>query len=273
MTPQRPRDCRMMHLGGQGHLLEGDTHAHVSVISVLLRCKPSLKSGLMRKRSSAAGFSLVELLVVVTIVLILAGMAVPAIRLSMANLKKTACVNNLQQLSLAFSFYRNEHEQRFPSNGLNGSARWVTKLSPYLVSDITKNPIGYSMPVVHCPLTPASLIRSGTVGAYGCYGINVTIAPWTDAELGLTYFQVNNPSSKVLLAELSYLSYKGVGGNNSAIIGTGPFPPNPTGPAANHRTDGNPANGPEGPSNYLFADGHVETLTTCPVALSFSGTQ
>ncbi len=223
-----------------------------------------------RPRAGAASFSLVELLAAVAILAVLASLAFPAFDLARGQARQIACVNNLRQLSLAFSLYRNDHDNHFPSSGIISSNRWLNQLIPYVQANST-NANAYAVPLFHCPLTPRSAYA--VQGVNGCYGINGAIAPYQNTP-GLGYFAVQSPSTKVLLGELSYLRYKETPYNTPAVIdGTAPYPASPYGAAANHRRDLNPDHGPSGPSNYLFCDGHVETLTNWPGAAAFNPAQ
>jgi prepilin-type N-terminal cleavage/methylation domain-containing protein/prepilin-type processing-associated H-X9-DG protein len=61
-----------------------------------------------------AGFSLVELLVVITIVGILLGMLLPAVQAAREASRRTSCSNNLKQLGVALHSYHAQHG-RFPA--------------------------------------------------------------------------------------------------------------------------------------------------------------
>ena len=54
-----------------------------------------------RRRSDSRGFTLVELLVVITIIGMLMGLILPAIQGAREHGRRIKCVNNLHQLSLA----------------------------------------------------------------------------------------------------------------------------------------------------------------------------
>jgi len=66
-----------------------------------------------------AGFSLIELLVVVTIIGILMSMLMPALARAREAARRSVCASNLRQIGLAFSMYADEWDGKLPPNENN----------------------------------------------------------------------------------------------------------------------------------------------------------
>jgi prepilin-type N-terminal cleavage/methylation domain-containing protein/prepilin-type processing-associated H-X9-DG protein len=87
-------------------------------------CQPrrSTKAG----ARSAAGFTLVELLVVIGIIAVLIAMLLPALNKAREQARATKCLSNLRQLAIALVSYCNNNKGSFPGQGQRGGGNnWI----------------------------------------------------------------------------------------------------------------------------------------------------
>lgn len=215
---------------------------------------------------------MVELLTTVAIVGMLAVLLVSSVKNIQTSAMSVNCLSNLRQISAGLHSFAAENGGRFPGYGQTWQERWMQKVSPYLNLAPEK---AYQEALYHCPLVPKGRYKPGASNpGEGIYGLSIAIAP-LDSSIGASIQTIANPSKKILLADKNYAAYRGIGagGGGPILQSTAPFPQHIEGAAANHRKDGDPSHGPSGPTNYLFVDGHVETLEEWPGTYGFSLTR
>ncbi len=106
------------------------------------------------------GFTLVELLVVITIIGILTSMLLPAINTARESARATQCANNVRNMGIACQMYGNQNKDAIPAGmagGAGGTNSGLVELLPYLeaanlYSAMTAGgAAGVPVPIFQCP--------------------------------------------------------------------------------------------------------------------------
>ena len=112
------------------------------------RSQFQLKGSNMKNRRY---FSLVELLVVIAVIAILAGLLLPALNQARRKAQSISCLTNQKQTFLALNAYADDHDEMFPvvhsgtfehMEELSGDPQWFTPL---------QSGYGYSLIYLRCP--------------------------------------------------------------------------------------------------------------------------
>jgi prepilin-type N-terminal cleavage/methylation domain-containing protein/prepilin-type processing-associated H-X9-DG protein len=107
---------------------------------------------------STGGFTLVELLVTISIIGVLVGLLLPAVQAARESGRRTSCQNNLKQIGLAMEQFH-MHMKRYPSGSLQSTQDgdptgvagfgWAPQLLPYLQQEALYNFLGLPRSQLH----------------------------------------------------------------------------------------------------------------------------
>jgi prepilin-type processing-associated H-X9-DG protein len=129
--------------------------------------------------------TLVELLVVISIVGVLLALVLPAVQTARESARRTQCTNNLRQQSVAVNLYAGQHAGKLPALWRSANVRpwdnfsWRVSLLPFLESQSVYDALRLSEPPLagvncealsvilepfQCPSTPSYLRRIAELG-------------------------------------------------------------------------------------------------------------
>ncbi|MHB8996396.1 MAG: type II secretion system protein [Armatimonadota bacterium] len=91
-------------------------------------CSVGFGRGAIRQ-AGARGFTLVELLVVVSIIAVLASILLPVFARAREKARQTSCLSNVRQLVLAFGLYSDDCDELLPM-GITGSKEVPVRRRP-----------------------------------------------------------------------------------------------------------------------------------------------
>ena len=109
-----------------------------------------------KNKTLSIAFTLVELLVVISIIGLLAGLAVPAISGGLKSAKAGACLSNLHQIGIATMAYAADNSFKLPNAGSGTSDMWATQLATFISTGTKSKKSIFVCPGCEKPVTEAT---------------------------------------------------------------------------------------------------------------------
>jgi len=204
----------------------------------------------MKRARSTAGFTLLELLVVIGVISLLASFLLPALNHAKIKAHATQCISNLRQWGLAYRQYADDNKDFLPRRGqgvkpleqIDRPEDWFNALPPYL-----------NMPSYQQLFRSGQRLKPGTQSVFTCpavsdrgsnhflpYGMNMNLCPWGNSgnSEATKFSDVLRPAQVVTLADA-------FGPYSATYPSKNPYSPVPRHSHA---------------LNILFLTGHVQTF-------------
>lgn len=156
-------------------------------------------------RISAAGFTLVEMLVVIAIIAVLVSILLPVFLKAQSTAYTARCASNLRQLAQAVRMYADDNDRRLPpartylpGNDTLGET-WCVTMQPYIRSG----------EIIVCPTDSAPQLAMRSTDLPHSYGINYLLtfnATWDDYPMTASLSSLNALSNLIIFFDLKSTS-------------------------------------------------------------------
>ncbi|MCE9589121.1 MAG: type II secretion system GspH family protein [Planctomycetes bacterium] len=207
------------------------------------------------------GFTLLELLVVISIIALLTGILLPALGRARAAGRRTQCLMNLRGLEQAHWSYMMDNKGLFIDSSHSGSLQWLKTLREYNHDNISVH-----SPVDDSPHWPTNQGGQGlTPVRQTSYGINDYLTPTTASSTPYVRLElVNRPSSVVHFVMIartgSAANAEHVHADSWWVSGFPQLAPAQAATEMFINAHGGRDASPDAISNYGFLDGHAASL-------------
>ncbi len=171
------------------------------------------------RRRAEAGFTLVELLVVMAIISILAGMLLPALEKALASARAVQCANNLKQQGTAIVLYADQFADALVPARINYAGGWWMHYLYYARLFDTKVTSGYYPDIMHCPSMDLAVNNGAFFAGRFHYGTNLYLNP-TLMNVGdqpKKLAAIDHPAERFSVTDINNTS--GAGGTNKWPVG------------------------------------------------------
>jgi prepilin-type N-terminal cleavage/methylation domain-containing protein/prepilin-type processing-associated H-X9-DG protein len=132
---------------------------------IMIRSSPSLA------RTSRRAFTLVELLVVISIIAVLIGLLIPAVNAARESGRRTKCTNNQYQMAMAAIRHNDSNgyvpgwRNAMPTNSVPQPASWPIVMLPFVEKNdaykaIAMNPLTASTPFIDLYVCPSASLEA-----------------------------------------------------------------------------------------------------------------
>lgn len=185
------------------------------------------------------GFTLVELIIVVAIIMLLAAMFFPVFEAAMARAESTSCLSNLRNMGMAVRLYADDYEDAIVPASVGGPPGYQGTCWDVLLQRYLRN-----RDILLCPSdeSPTASVP-GRVSLPHSYGINFSIAFLGGYNASsLRIFEIEEPARVILFCEI-YGTFRTFGVS---------YPDGQFERVARDRHSGG--------ANYTFVDGHARWL-------------
>ena len=210
-------------------------------------------------------FTLVELLVVVGIIALLAGLIIPAVGMAQTSARRTACLSNQGQVMKIMRAYMNEGDAQFLPNWYNSSSNkylWTQAL--YNAGKI-QNDISFARCPAIIPSSDAQISNESDASLAEAYGM--VYSDNANAK-GINYKSTKGlkygTGSSAFMVAANQMALGGCSARLSSsdqVVGRSLIHFDPNNTVVNDTAVGRPALVHGDQANIFFLDGHAESFT------------